>query len=452
MKVFYLTFGLYMGLAVFSYLLLLVVSYYGDFQYRRGTKKRAQRLAELNENPPGITIVAPAKNEEAIIKPSVDALLNVPYPNLSLVVVDDGSTDKTFDILRRVYKLVERQGEVSNHFPHMSVLSVWSSEVEPRLTVVKKVASNHSKGDASNAGLEVVSTEYVLITDIDSVLEPDTIHKLVVRQRETGADAVGCAMRPLNGCAIQKDGTVRIGLPRGYWAFAQLCEYIRTFQLRQGWAAMGTLNIISGAGGFFKLTAIQRIGGFRTDTPAEDLASTWRLYLLGMKTAYEPSTNIYTQVPDTCKSMASQRKRWARGLMQILLVSAPLLLKGNRHSFMLVWLWLFELAEPFIEAMGIGVIAFKIASHTMPLVGWYWIAAGVSLTPILSIFCIVQMERCYRRMSLVSTLSLLMFSFVEVFPIKLPLSLYWRLAGTVQHLTGNRTWEPLPRQTFSEEI
>jgi len=317
---------------------------------------------------------------------------------------------------------------------------------------VKKVASNHSKGDASNAGLEVVSTEYVLVTDIDSVVEPDTIHKLVVRQRETEADAVGCAMRPLNGCTIQKDGAVRIGLPRGYWAFAQVCEYIRTFQLRQGWAAMGTLNIISGAGGFFKLATIQRIGGFRTDTPAEDLASTWRLYLLEMKTAYEPSTNIYTQVPDTCRSMASQRKRWARGLMQILLVSAPLLLKGNRHSLMLVWLWLFELAEPFIEAMGIGVIAFKVATHTMPLVGWYWITAGVSLTPILSIFCIVQMERCYRRMSMVSTLSLLMFSFVEVFPIKLPLSLYWRLAGTVQHLTGHRTWEPLPRQTFSEEI
>jgi len=445
---FYLTFGVYMGLAVMSYVMLLILSYYGDRQYRKGAVTR--KLWAATHDLPAVTIVAPAKNEEPIIAPSVAALLRIPYPNLSLVVVDDGSTDQTFSILQNTYKLFEVERPSVDQFSHQPILSVWHSASDSRLTVVKKVASKSSKGDANNAGLEVVTAPFVLVTDIDSVIEPDTIHKLVARQAETNADAVGCSLRPLNGCSIGQQG-VRVALPKNYWAFSQVCEYIRTFQLRQGWATMGSLNIISGAGGFFKIETLRTIGGYRTDTPSEDLASTWGIYLHGLKTAYEPSTNIYTQVPDTWKSMASQRKRWARGLMQILLVLSPLLFKGTRQSLMMLWLWLFELVEPIIEVTGLGVIAYKAATHSMSPTSWLWLALGISMCPLLTFFCAIQMERLYGRMSKASVAKLLLFSFVEIFPVKLPLSLYWRLAGTVSYLTGNTTWEPLPRQTFSED-
>ena len=80
-----------MGGAVASYLVLLLLSIFADHQYKRGQGNRDLILWGVNHDKPGVTIIAPAKNEEPIIKPSVAALLHVPYPNLQVIVVDDGS-------------------------------------------------------------------------------------------------------------------------------------------------------------------------------------------------------------------------------------------------------------------------------------------------------------------------------------------------------------------------
>ena len=442
--------GVYMGSAVASYLLLLLLSMYADRKYRQGQSYRDLLLWGIKHDAPAVTILAPAKNEEPIIKPSVAALLNVPYSNLSVVIVDDGSTDRTFEILRDVYQLTETEKPVQR-LPHSPIESVWKSGNEPRLTVVRK-QSVGSKGDANNAGLEVVKTPYVLVTDVDSTIEQDTIPKMVARMLETGAVASGCALRPLNGCTVGKNG-VRIELPMNYWAFSQVAEYIRTFQFRQGWAAFDSVFNISGAAGLFVTDALFEIGGYRSDTPAEDLASTWSLHRYGMKITYEPSTNIYTQVPDSARAMGSQRKRWARGLFQNLLFpdAVKLLFKFNRQSILMLWLWIFECAEPFIEFAGLVWIGWMSWHHTLPAITLWYVLGGILLAPFLTIVCMFQMERLYRRLSAKSIVALTLFSFLEVFPLKLPVGLAWRIEGALHYLAGVKTWEALPRQQFKEE-
>ena len=443
-----IAFGVYMGMAVTSYIVLVLLSLRADRKYRQTFSYRNLLLWGLRKNQPSVTVLAPARNEEPIILPSVKALLGLGYP---LVVVDDGSTDKTFDLLQTEYALQETSGATPETLPHKPILSVWHSAVEPRLTVVKKVWSGGSKGDGNNAGLEVVKTTYVFVTDIDSVVEPDAIIKMVARQQETKAIAIGCPLRPLNGCSTDRNG-FRVQLPKNYWAFSQVIEYLRTFQLRQGWASMGMLNNISGAAGLFQTNALHEIGGYRTDTTAEDLASTFGFHQHKMPIAFEPSVNVYTQVPETWKSLASQRRRWARGLFDILVDSRKILTQGTRHTLLSLWLWAFEWIEPFIEVTGLCWIAERVYHHRMPFFwGWVILVGGMSITSLLSVICIVQQERLYRRLSTKAILMLIVFSWVEIFPFKIPLALMWRIYGTFAYLSGNKSWEPLPRQQFKEE-
>ena len=439
-----------MGAAVVSYLILLLLSILGDRRYKDGASYRGLLMWSLKQNAPAVTILAPAKNEEPIIKPSVAALLAVPYPNLKVVIIDDGSKDRTFDILKETYQLVETTIPPAR-LTHKAIESVWLSKSEPRLTVVRKQSAG-SKGDANNAGLEVVTTKYVLVTDVDSTIEHDCIQKMVVRLQETNSFAVGCSLRPLNGCTITKKG-VKIALPSDYWSWCQVGEYLRTFMFRMGWAQAGMVFNISGAAGLFITDSLFTIGGYRSDTPAEDLASTWSYHALGMKIDYEPSANIYTQVPDSMRAMGSQRKRWARGLFQNLMFprAVEILFSGKRQAVLIAWLWLFECLEPFVEAAGIVWIGEKVYTHTMPMMGWYYLLGALVLCPVLSIASISQMERNYRRLSLGDIVKLAVFSFIELAPLKLPIGLWWRIQGTCSQLTGNRTWEPLPRQQFKEE-
>jgi len=445
--------GFYMSAAVLSYVALLFLSFRADHLYQRSSSRRTMRVQALSRgvDAPAVVIVAPAKNEEAIIGDSVDALLGIAYPNLSLLVVDDGSTDRTFAILESKFRLVKLPTVPKQTLRHKPITGVWKSLSEPRLTVVQKVASGGSKGCANNAALEVVTAPLVFATDIDSIVEPDAVTKMVARMEETGAVAIGCPLRPWNGCTV-RDGIVQTKLPRNYWATSQVVEYLRTFQLRHGWACLGMLSNISGAAGLFRVEALRAIGGYRPDTTAEDLASTFAFHLADLRIAFEPSTNVYTQVPETWQSLKSQRKRWARGLFDILWDSRRILgVTHGRYALLAAWFWLFELVEPFVEVAGLAVITRQMIIHDLSPWVWAGLFACLFLTAMLSAASILQTERLYGRFSTADTLKIVLLSTIEIAPFKIPLGLGWRIAGTFAYLTGNTTWEALPRRQFHEQ-
>jgi len=441
-----------MGAAVLSYVVLILLSIRADREYQKGASRRAVRVEALMRgvDAPAVAILAPAKNEEAIIADSVDVLLGNPYPHLSLIVIDDGSTDATFAILAAKYELVPLPTLPETTLRHKPITGVWKSASEPRLTVIQKVWSGGSKGCGNNAGLEVVTAPLVFATDIDSIIEPDTIAKMVTRMEETGAVAIGCPLRPWNGCSL-KDGAIQTNLPQNYWALSQVIEYLRTFQIRHGWASLGMLNNISGAAGLFKVDALRAINGYRPDTTAEDMASTWAFHLAGLPIAFEPDTNVYTQVPATWRSLKSQRKRWARGLIDILWDCRRLLSpRYGRHALLAAWFWAFEFFEPFVEVAGGVLIVRQVVSHGMPLWGWLGLAAGLLLTVILSAASVLQTERLCPRLSRADRLKAVCLSWIEMAPFKVPLALGWRISGTFAYLRGNTSWEALPRQQFQD--
>ena len=448
------SFAIYMAAAALSYAVLVLLSLRADRKYHAGAAARQRQLDALHIHAPAVTLLAPAKNEELIISESVKIFLALPYPNLSLVIVDDGSTDRTFQILHDEFCLVPSPEPLPlETLRHQPIISVWKSATHPPLTVLKKLASRASKGDANNAGLEVIQTPLVFTTDVDSILEPHTISRMVVRMQETGAVAVGCPLRPLNGVRVVDGMVIQPSLPHTYWELSQVAEYERAFQLRQGWDYLGMLNNISGAAGLFQVAALREIGGYRPDTTAEDLASTFSFHLCNQKIALEPGVNVFTQVPESMKSLRSQRKRWARGLIDNLWYYRTLLnpLRHGRLSLLPLWLGLFEMAEPFIETAGLAVILALAIAGDVPLRGWLTLLSGLVFSTALSAICIYQRHRLYPRLSSQDAVKLACFSILEITPLKIPLSLLWRMLGTIEYLSGDTSWEPLPRQTFSEE-
>ena len=446
-------FALYMGAAVVSYAALMVLSFNADRKYSKTAGRRTlESWVIVNGQTPAVTILAPAKNEEKIISDSIKAFLSLPYPNIKLVVVDDGSDDQTLAIMQEEYELVPKWWDSSrDEFKHQPIINVWSSFIEPRLTVVQKHASRGSKGDANNAALEMINTPYTFVTDIDSVVEANAIETLVARMRETEADACGFPLRPLNGCIV-KNQDIKVLLPKGYWELSQVVEYARAFQLRQGWDAMGMLNNISGGGGMFKTSALKAIGGYRPDTTAEDLASTFALHLAGFHIVNAPDVCVYTQVPDTFTSIRSQRKRWARGLLDIMWNTRRMLNpKYGKFCLFAIWMWIFEVIEPIIETVGLAMVTAKILVDGFQEWEWITLTAGITITIAMSTISVLHREKLYGRLSKTDKQKIALLSFLEIFPFKIPLALLWRIRGMVEYLIGDRSWEALPRQIFKKE-
>ena len=262
-----------------SYLVLVVVS---AVEFRghmdRKDTRRQQTAGELT---PGVSVIVPAFNEEALIVSSVRALLALRYAQHEVVVVDDGSTDGTLRVLTDAFDLVP----VPTHHPGEIPVGARVGEVlvprngRTRLVVVTK--TNSGRSEAVNVGVNTARESLVAIIDADSILEPDAL----VRVTQAFIDdpgrvvAAGGTVRAINGSTVQAGRIVRLRMPRSWLARAQVVEYLRSFLIgRTGWASMGTLLLISGAFGVYRRDVVIEAGGLDPDSIGEDFELCLRVH------------------------------------------------------------------------------------------------------------------------------------------------------------------------------
>src|SRR5205085_5638190 len=226
---------------------------------------------------PSISVVIAAFNEEKVIVRTIEAVLANGYPDLEIIVVDDGSKDDT-------------SGEVMRHF---------------RDRVRLLMQENGGKAAALNTGIEHASGEIIIALDADTIFARDTIRNLVRRFADPIVGAVA--------------GNVKVGNrinPLTYW---QSIEYITSQNLdRRAYAAINSVSVVPGAVGAWRREAIVQAGGYTTDTMAEDMDLTWRIRRIGWRVDTESAAIGYTEVPDTFKNLYKQRFRWAFGTLQSL--------------------------------------------------------------------------------------------------------------------------------------
>ena len=307
-----------------------------------------------------VSILVPAHNESAVISQSIRSLLNLHYPEFEIVVVNDGSSDDTMEVLKRSFDLKPSKKPVRLQVPHAPVKTVYVSSAYSNLIVVDK--ENGGKADAINAGINVSSYPLFCSIDADSLLEPDAILKasrMFVEDDEI--IATGGIVRVLNGCTVKGGAVMEIGMPKGTLEAIQVLEYTRAFLSgRTGWNMMKSLLIISGAFGVFRKDMVVAVNGYRK-TVGEDMDLVMRLHRhcrdngIPYKILFVPDPVCWTQVPFSLGMLRKQRNRWHRGLIDSLITNRALILNPKYGAVSLIGTSYFVFVEvlgPMVELCG----------------------------------------------------------------------------------------------------
>jgi len=329
-----------------------------------------ERQVLRSDTAPSISVLAPAFNEEVMIVESVAALLAVDYPNLEVVVINDGSGDCTLDLLIEEYELHTIASFNPTGVPSKPVKAVYGSPQTPRLIVIDKVQGG--KADALNAGLGHAGGSLVCAVDADTILEPDALHKLASAFADKPSIlAAGGSVRPLNGCQTQRGRVISRRRPDTFLPGVQGVEYARAFLFgRLGWNRLGGNIIISGAFGLFDRDAMVRANGYTEDTVGEDMELVLRLRRSGIdhggpnKVWFLPEPMAWTEVPESFRTLARQRNRWQRGLMDVLwhhksMIGRPRY--GAVGTLVLPYYFL-ELWAPVVEVIGLVITIVGLAT------------------------------------------------------------------------------------------
>ncbi len=444
-----------------AYLLMLVVALRTTAAHQH--RLQSHRLNWIKEAPlaPAITVIAPAHNEERSIRVAVRNLLELDYPQLEVIVVNDGSADRTLEELREEFRLRLVRAIYVPEAQSAQVRGLYRSEIDPKLMVIDKEPGG-SKADAVNAGLNSATSPYVCIVDADSILERDGLLRIMlpILDDPDRVVAVGGIIRVLNGSEIEEGHLRRVRLPRKGIEVIQVIEYLRAFLIgREAWSQGNMLMVISGAFGVFRADLVRAVGGYRTSAIGEDFDLVARLHrhLLQQGVDYRipfvPDPMCWTEAPSDLKSLGRQRARWQKGLLDVLWPNRDMLFKpryGRIGFLALPYLWLFELLAPLIEIGGIVTIVlaacFGALSREFFLQFMFF---GYAFATVISIGAVLQEEITYKRYNDWQDVArLLTYCFLEHFPYR-QLHMIWRLQGLWQYLRGDNTWRPLTRKGLS---
>jgi cellulose synthase/poly-beta-1,6-N-acetylglucosamine synthase-like glycosyltransferase len=344
------------------------------------------------------------------------------------------------------------------------VRQIYRSDAVPNLLVIDK-DSGGSKADAINAGLNAATSPYICVVDADSVLEHDSLLRIMmpILENPRRVIAVGGIVRVLNGSELKEGRMRRVRLPRKSIEVLQVIEYLRAFLIgREAWARKNMLMIISGAFGVFRTDLVRAIGGFRSHAIGEDIDLVTRLhrYMRNKKEEYEirfvPDPVCWTEAPSNLKSLRSQRSRWQKGLLDVLWPQRDMLFRpkyGRIGCFALPYLWVFELFAPVIEVAGIFTIILAASVGALSKEFFVqFLIFGYAFSTVISIGSVLLEELTYRRYNdWQDVIRLVSYCFLEHFPYR-QLQMVWRLQGMWQYLRGDIAWGVLERVGMEQAV
>jgi len=409
----------------------------------------------------GISVIAPAYNESANIISNVRSLLTFNYPKFEVIVVNDGSTDDTLSLLIEEFALVQTNYTYIPTLSTKPVRTIYrsSKKAYSQLIVVDK-ENGGCKADAVNAGINAAHHPYFLNTDVDCILDNDTLIKLIqpiLEERKT-VIAVGASLRISNSCDIDDGMINRIRPPKQLLASFQEIEYTRSFSMgKLGWSGMNAVPNVSGALGLFNKRIAIKAGGYNSGSFAEDMDIIVRMskYMCDTNQDYAiryiPQTLCWTEGPTRLKVLVRQRVRWARGLWQLFASHAKIIFNPKyKRLGMVVFPYnlFFELLAPIIETIGIIYYVYIVVTHQINwhfaiilLLFVYCFSVFITVTSILWDQLIFRHYRSWKEVVALAAKSLL-----EPF-LYHPLLLFSAIKGYLFQLFGKKqNWGDMERK------
>jgi cellulose synthase/poly-beta-1,6-N-acetylglucosamine synthase-like glycosyltransferase len=442
--------------------ILLILS---AVELRRHTARASSSaLRRMLRSPlaPPISVIVPAYNEEAGITDSIRSLLALEYPQLEVIVVNDGSTDGTLWSLIETFGLRPVQRPTPPYLPHQPVRGVYAPRSQLRLLVLDK--DNGGKADALNAGINFADYPLICSVDADSILEQDALAKTALPFIEDPATtvAVGGMVRIANGCTIERGRVIHAHLPHSRLAMFQVVDYLRAlFGTRTGWSALNGLLIISGAFGLFRRDAVIAAGGYRTDTVGEDMELVIRLHRTcrdsgrRYRIRYVVHPVCWTEAPEQVRYLRRQRRRWHRGCVESLAFHWRMMLNPRYRAAGLLALpamLIFEIFGPVVEMSGylVTVIAYALGLVSVN-VFLLLVALAILYGLVLTLGAAALEDATTNRHPAWSDLRrILLYAIVESLGYR-QLMHIWRIEGFWQVLRKTE-WGTMERKGLSETL
>src|SRR5947207_8621607 len=305
--------------------------------YDRVHEKIFGKPAEVASYKPKVAVLMPAYNEEKVIERTVRAALNSNYPNLRVIVIDDGSKDRTLEVARNAFRAEAASGKV--------------------LILGKK---NSGKAEALNYGIEHIGDAELFVgIDADTIIAADAISRLVPHFINPKVGAIA--------------GNAKVGNRVNLWTRWPALEYITSQNFeRRALDVLGAVSVVPGAIGAWRVSAVTEAGGYHTDTFAEDADLTMALLRRGYRVEYEDMALAYTEASVNANGLMRQRFRWSFGILQSVWKHRGVFVrKGVLGWVALPNIFIFQivlpLVSPFIDIMfSVGALWYVVQKWFHP--------------------------------------------------------------------------------------
>ncbi|MGE0129300.1 MAG: glycosyltransferase [Blastocatellales bacterium] len=300
--------GIVLGLARLVFIGALALA-----QQRRSRRRTRETVSAAEA--PFVSVIIAAYNEEKVIAQTIHSLLASDYPRFEIIVVDDGSPDGTSEVVREQFA------------------------AESRVRLLTK--TNGGKAEALNFGLQFVQGEIVVALDADTIFPPQTVGALARRFDDPRVGAIA--------------GNAKVGNRINLVTRWQALEYITAQNLdRRAFAALNCITVVPGAVGAWRRDLLKQLGGFASDTLAEDQDLTLKVRKLGYRIGYEEDAVAWTEAPDTVRGLAKQRFRWSFGTLQCMWKHRDALFNSRYGALGFVAMpnvWIFQILFPLISPL-----------------------------------------------------------------------------------------------------
>ncbi|HAH22786.1 MAG TPA: glycosyl transferase family 2 [Prolixibacteraceae bacterium] len=412
---------------------------------------------------PSISVVAPAYNESLTIVENVKALLALYYPNFEIVVINDGSKDDTLEKVIAAFDLEMAPYVVDYKIQCAEIRGVYKSKKKSfnNLTIIDKV--NGGKADALNAGINISKGDYFISIDVDSIIDPYALQKLVkpfMEETDRRIIATGGVIRIANSCVIKDGQLIEINVPDKFLPRCQVIEYNRAFLMgRLAWSRMDGLLLISGALGLFDKEIVINCGGYFPKTVGEDMELVVRMrkYMTDKRekygVVYIPDPLCWTEAPTSYKILGRQRNRWTRGTIDTLFMHWNIFF-NPKYGFMGVishpfWVF-FEWLAPIVEFGGF-IYFILIAILGQPNWPFFFVLLffmyffSISFSTYAILYDHLTFHR-YKKRRMIA--KLVLTAWLEPFFFH-PFIVYWALSGNFDYFIRKKSgWGQMTRGGF----
>lgn len=366
---------------------------------------------------PEVTLLIPAFNEEKHIQKCLKACLSLNYPKnkLKVICINDGSTDRTLEICRKIK--------------------------DPRLKIINK--KNTGKAYSLNYALKFVTTEYVSTMDADSFPQKDYLKKGMGEFSDKRIVAVSPALKLSSSKTLMQK--------------IQWMEYLFSIYLRKLFAFLDCQYVLPGPGSIYKTSVIRKIGGWDNSSLVEDMELAFRLHSRGYKLENSAISYVYTEAPKSLKGLFKQRIRWYRGYLQTTVKYLRMMGNpryGNLGFYVLPinFIWYFVMAFMFlmpsylilkdiynqlltIYLVGFEAPTFSLVFDIISISSFSWFLVFFLLTGVSVM--LISLHTSAERINLRAN-KLHYISYIFLYPVLY--SIFWLVALLFEVLRVKRKW------------